>query len=137
MSPYVIRVDRVYKGDIQAGQTVLVNTLNNTWLTPDQLENYNIVSDEPSCYLTVGQKALFCAAFFSCYSPAGSTVDQTGYYIVYDTEGIFEPEAKNSEQIAALDAAEQPDRLLFSESLTIDLDTLEDEIQKAGTDSEK
>lgn len=137
MTPYLVRVDEVYRGDVKPGDVIVMNGKNSVMPTYDS-EIVSCSSDEEdSQYFEVGQKAVFCLTFYDTYFPAGTTLDDVGYMLTLTEDAVFEIEPQNEEQeIAAIDL-DEPGDLRYSENFTIDLDTIKDEIDAAAGEAAK
>lgn len=132
VTPYTVRVDEVYRGDVKPGDVIVVNTLNDNYLPADADEKYQSVeSDISNVYLDVGEETVLCLGFATSYFPAGTTAADAGYTITGDVEGVFVAEPQNEEQKTAAVDSDGSGNVWYSEFHTIDLNTLTGEIDTA------
>ncbi len=122
ITPYVVRIDKSYKGSLTEGDTVLVCAWNYSASYLEDDDSITIVDTSHEFYLHDGQRGVFQLVYSDFLS---TTFGQPMYEVACQNEGFFEQKEKDGALVYA------------SPSFEITLDQIPEDIKKADEQYEK
>ncbi len=121
VTPYVLKVEKSYKGLFREGDTVILNTWNGSCLTPEEYESLDERDRKGEFYLHEGQCGVFVIEETLYITSADG---ETMYNMVQGEESVFEPKEKGTALMN-----EEAKQVYASPSLEMTLDRLPDDIK--------
>ena len=85
ITPYVIKVQKSYKGVINEGETIIVNTWN--YFSPEEKNKFVVVTDNVEFYLYQGQSGIFMLERTKYLTTEDN---KPVYHVVMGHEGLFQ-----------------------------------------------
>ncbi len=122
ITPYVVRVDKSYRGVLTEGDTVVVCTWNKLGIYPGD-ENQVVIENEREFYLHDGQRGVFMLELEDAFT---TDDNQPMYEVVFQNEGLFEPKETDVAPIG-----QDASVVYASPSFEVTLDQIPEDIKRA------